>query len=206
MPLLGEDTKWVVPKGMGRLLLACAVKAPRENIFELDWWQEVKIPTGGDGEDKKSDIVLQARALPAMHWTARTGLDTNQSLWCSYSLELRSATTSLSPHLFFSGDTGYSPSLYRSIGAHSGPFDVAFLPIGSYSPRWHMRPQHVSPEDSVEIAKDIRAKKAVGMHWGTWIMSDEQWEEPVQRLEGLVRGSKWFETTGLGETRVWRTQ
>lgn len=195
---------------MKKLLEKSGVRAPAVNIFELDWWQEAEI--GVEGDDT---ATLHARALPAMHWTARTGLDTNQSLWCSYSLELRDAhrSASASPRVFFSGDTGYSPSLYRGIGAHSGPFDVAFLPIGSYAPRWHMRPQHVSPHDSVAIARDIGATKAVGMHWGTWIMSDEHWEEPALLLEELAREGKkdgeeadWFETMRLGETREWATR
>lgn len=73
-----------------------------------------------------------------------------------------------------------------------------------------MSPQHVSPADSVQIAKDIRARKVVGMHWGTWIMSDEEWDEPPRllreelRKEGLEKKQgqehDWFAVVNMGET------
>lgn len=143
-------------------------------------------------------------------------------------------------HIYFSGDTGYSATYYPHISSvlPSAP-DLAFLPIGSYAPRWHMRPQHVSPADSVQIAEDIGAKKVVAMHWvslkgfqveavrwsvkdsfadprllyvlfrqGTWLMSDEDWDEPPKLLRQALearqsisgKGKMSFETVELGAT------
>lgn len=207
VPTMPAGITWVVPKGMANLVRKSGLRQG-STIVELDWWQSHLLEV--------RSTKLHLTALPAMHWSSRNGFDTNQSLWCSYSLVASSSMTSgqSSPaastgsskrvsRVYFSGDTGYSPSLTRSIGLHSGPFDLAFLPIGSYAPRWHMAPQHVSPADSVAIAKDIGARKAIGMHWGTWMMSDEGWEEPVLELEKLVANEPagWFETTYLGETR-----
>ena len=54
-----------------------------------------------------------------------------------------------------------------------GPVDLAAIPIGSYEPRWHMHLQHTDPEGAVRMALQMGIKKSVGVHWGTWLMSDE---------------------------------
>jgi L-ascorbate metabolism protein UlaG (beta-lactamase superfamily) len=82
---------------------------------------------------------------------------------------------------FFAGDTGYSPD-FKDIGARFGSFDLAAIPIGAYEPRWFMRVMHVNPEEAVKIHQDIRARRSVAMHWGTFILSDEPLDEPPHRL------------------------
>lgn len=59
------------------------------------------------------------------------------------------------------------------MGRVLGNIDLAAIPIGSYEPRWHMHLQHTDPEGAVNMAKFMNVKKSVGVHWGTWIMSDE---------------------------------
>ena len=88
------------------------------------------------------------------------------------------------PRLYFAGDTGYrtvstpdpTPEesakfphcpVFSTIGSLLGPFDLALLPIGLYSPRNIMSSVHCCPEDSVLVAQDVRAKKSIGMHYGT---------------------------------------
>lgn len=52
--------------------------------------------------------------------------------------------------------------LYASeIGDRIGPFDLALIPIGAYSPRWFMSPFHCSPEDAVDVHRDIKSKQSV---------------------------------------------
>lgn len=68
---------------------------------------------------------------------------------------------------------GYSTLLFKSIGQVLGPVSLAAIPIGSYGPRWHLQLHHTDPEGAVRIARDVGAKKSYGVHWGTWIMSDE---------------------------------
>lgn len=143
--------------------------------------------------------------------------DLSPRRWNSYAFTLSpsrtasSSSSSLPPAtLYFSGDTGYSPSYYPLLGSSlpRAP-DLALLPIGSYRPTWHMSPQHCSPFGAVSIARDIRARKVVGMHWGTWIMSDEEWDEPPTLLEealrlleeqGVKEAREWFTTVNLGQT------
>lgn len=57
-----------------------------------------------------------------------------------------------------------------------GPVDLAAIPIGSYEPRWHMHLQHTDPEGAVRMALQMHARKSIGVHWGTWLMSDEACE------------------------------
>jgi hypothetical protein len=63
-----------------------------------------------------------------------------------------------------------------------GPFDLALLPIGAYSPRAFMSAFHASPEDAVAMHGDLRARRSVGMHWGAFPLTDEPVEEPPVRL------------------------
>ena len=54
-----------------------------------------------------------------------------------------------------------------------GAPDVAVLPLGAYEPRWFMGGQHMPPEDSCQAYIDLGARHFVGMHWGTFDLSDE---------------------------------
>lgn len=133
--------------------------------------------------------------------------------------------------LYFAGDTGYraipasaappkdlesDPSLphcpaFAEIGALYGPFDLALLPIGLYSPRRVMASVHCAPEDSVCVHLDIKSRKSIGMHWGTvrgGISAQyEDVREPPRRWREAAekRGLVWGRDVGLldvGETAV----
>ena len=64
---------------------------------------------------------------------------------------------------------------------------MALLPIGAYSPRAFMSSFHASPEDAVEMHVDVRSRRSVGMHWGTFPLTDEPLLEPVERLQEAVK-------------------
>src|SRR5271155_451666 len=78
------------------------------------------------------------------------------------------------------------------------------IPIGAYSPRHIMSPVHCSPADSVLLHHDIKSKLSVGMHWGTFVLTDEPVNQPPQKLkeELAKRGKKEeeFVTVNIGET------
>ncbi|KAF8636322.1 hypothetical protein AX17_003631 [Amanita inopinata Kibby_2008] len=124
--------------------------------------------------------------------------------------------------IFFGGDTGYRAvtgekgedvdslptcPAFKEIGEVFGGFDFAMIPIGAYEPRKVMSPIHCAPQDSVCIFKDIRARKALGMHWGTWILTTEEVTEPPNKLAeecekaGIETGD--FGVCDIGETRFW---
>lgn len=98
--------------------------------------------------------------------------DRNQTHWSGWVL----ASGGVS--VYFAGDTGYS-SDFVDIGERLGPFDLALLPVGAYAPRDFMRDQHVDPGEAVRIHQDVRAQQSVGIHWGTFELSDESLDAPM---------------------------
>jgi N-acyl-phosphatidylethanolamine-hydrolysing phospholipase D len=46
---------------------------------------------------------------------------------------------------------------------------------------------HITPEEAVRIHLDVRSKKSVAIHWGTFILTDERLDEPPERLERARR-------------------
>ncbi|KAF1812867.1 Metallo-hydrolase/oxidoreductase [Eremomyces bilateralis CBS 781.70] len=166
------------------------------------------------------DIEATIGCLPCQHISSRTPFDRGHTLWGSWSVE------SGGKKLWFGGDTGYRgvPSLppseddygpehdyphcpaFKSIGELRGPFDLGLIPIGAYEPRHFMSPMHANPYDSVNIFIDTQCKKALGMHWGTWVLTGE---EVMQPPEVLKKAMAWkglpetgvFDVCDLGETR-----
>ncbi|KAF9029557.1 Metallo-hydrolase/oxidoreductase [Hymenopellis radicata] len=150
---------------------------------------------------------------PAQHMTGRSLVDNFKTLWSSWVL------TNDSSKVFFAGDTGYrnvrdgededaAPvcPAFKEIGSRFGHFDLALIPIGAYNPRWFMSTAHAAPQDSVRIFKDVKAKKALGMHWGTWVLTNEEVTEPPRllaeacRKQGIEDGV--FDVCDIGETRT----
>ncbi|KAL6078154.1 N-acyl-phosphatidylethanolamine-hydrolyzing phospholipase D [Balamuthia mandrillaris] len=178
---LGNSTKWYVPMGLKAWFLKCGVS----NVVELGWWEKAVFSKkktassskgkgekeAGDGEEVRVEIV----ATPAQHWSLRSGFDRCQSLWCSWAVMGRYN------RVFFAGDTGYCPA-FAEIGRQHGPFDLGLIPIGAYCPRDFMKPQHVDPVEAVQLHEDIRAKRSIGMHWGTFVLTDEHVLEPPKKL------------------------
>ena len=83
--------------------------------------------------------------------------------------------------IYHAGDTGYCPH-FKEIGLQFAPIDLAILPIGAYSPRWLMRSMHVSPSEAVQMHQDIGSQRSIPCHWGTFNLTDEPLEAPVNQL------------------------
>jgi N-acyl-phosphatidylethanolamine-hydrolysing phospholipase D len=49
-----------------------------------------------------------------------------------------------------------------------------------------MKESHMNPEEALKTAFDLNAKKSIGMHWGTFILTTEPIEEPKQILGNLI--------------------
>lgn len=106
-----------------------------------------------------------------------------KTLWCSWAVMTEDER---GPHVprqrfYFGGDSGYCPG-FREIGAQYGPFDVAAIPIGAFEPRWFMREQHIDPQSAVDVHVDVGAKQSFGIHWGTFPLAGDTWEEAVRDL------------------------
>jgi len=185
----GDRLCWVIPLGLEEELLSMGV--PRAAMYILDWWESVRLEGMGSkraaGAGTSSDAAPTPQATitctPAQHQSARGLFDRNKSLWGGFVVQAGGRS------VYFSGDTGYRSSdtcppcpAFRSIGAAFGSLDLALLPIGAYGPESFMRGFHATPEDAVDMYVDVRAKAALGMHWGTFLLTDEPIEEPPKRM------------------------
>lgn len=148
------------------------------DVVELDWWQA----TTARG--------LTLTAVPAQHFSGRTLRDTNRRLWSGWVVAGRDRK------LFFAGDTGYY-DVFRTIGERLGPFDLAAISIGAYVPAAIMALSHTTPEESLRVFADVRARLFLPIHWGTFDLADEPIKEPPRRLDAEAR------RLGLGADRVW---
>jgi N-acyl-phosphatidylethanolamine-hydrolysing phospholipase D len=159
--------RFFVPLGLGGWMAAHGVS----DVVELDWWQ------------RRTYRGLTFVATPAQHGSGRTLTDQNRRLWCSW------AVLGHPRRFFFAGDTGYAPAL-ADIGRRLGPFDVAAIPIGGYAAAATHHPNHVSPEEGVQLFEDVRGRLLVPMHWGTFALNLEPFREPPRRLltEAARRG------------------
>jgi N-acyl-phosphatidylethanolamine-hydrolysing phospholipase D len=154
---------WYVPLGLGAFFR----ERGRSDVTELDWWQSAK--RGG----------WTITCVPVQHWSRRFGMPHNSALWCGWLLD------SGAHRYFFAGDTGYFGG-FAEIGRALGPIDVALLPIGGYEPRWFMRDQHMNPAEAVRTYRDLGARAMLGMHWGTFDLTDEPMDEPPKALARAV--------------------
>ena len=65
--------------------------------------------------------------------------------------------------------------------------DLSLIPIGAYAPRWFMKYHHCNVEEAIQIHQDIKSRKSIAMHWGTFQLTDEPMDEPVSLLKSLVK-------------------
>tara|TARA_B100001540_G_scaffold88593_1_gene80116 strand:+ start:5735 stop:6805 length:1071 start_codon:yes stop_codon:yes gene_type:complete len=138
-------------------------------VKEMDWYDETFV----------NDIKITF--LPAVHWSKRSLWDTNKTLWGSFLIEYKNKK------LFFACDTGYG-NIYKKLGEEYGPIDLTFINIGAYnfypmSPRKDKSIYHTNPEEALNIGRDLKSKKVLGMHWGTVILSLEPIFEPPKRFK-----------------------
>lgn len=177
------EIRAVVPLGLGPALRRLGYR----QIHELDWWQSVA--TAG----------ITVTAVPAIHFSRRGAFDGNRTLWCGFVVE-----TADGRRLYFAGDTAYHP-VFAEIGETFAPVDLALLPIGAYEPRAVMAGAHVNPEEAAAIARDVGARTAAAMHWGTIVLTDEPPFEPPGRFrraleqQGYRHDDIWI--PAVGETR-----
>jgi N-acyl-phosphatidylethanolamine-hydrolysing phospholipase D len=156
----GKETTFFVPLGLKSWFKSLGII----KVVEMDWW------------DQYEASGLNIIAVPVHHWSQRTPFSKNRTLWAGWAIQ------STNFRFFFCGDSGYTP-IFKEIGAQLGPFDLSAIPIGAYEPQWFMRYHHISPEEALQVHLDIRSRKSVAIHWGTFVLTDEPLDEPPQRLK-----------------------
>src|SRR5690606_10280794 len=157
-----------------------------DRVRAFDWWESIDV----DG--------VVASFVPAHHWSARTLFDRNRTLWGGWVLRGDDLSA------WFAGDTGYSRD-FVEIGRRFGGFDLALIPVGAYEPRWFMADYHVDPDEAVQVHLDVGARYSIGIHWGSFELTDESLDAPIDALaraldaRDIPRSA--FELLRHGETR-----
>jgi len=79
-------------------------------------------------------------------------------------------------------------STFARVGRRHPDLALALLPIGAYEPRWFMRNNHMNPDEAVEALRLCGAAEALGHHWGTFRLTNEAVDRPVQDLAVALAG------------------
>ena len=181
-------TVFIVPMGLETWFAEQGIG----NVVALDWWQQHTVKG------------VAFHLTPVQHWSARSLGDRFETLWGGW------AVFGPDFHWYFSGDTGYSQDFKdtreRFKARSPDGFDVALLAVGAYEPRWFMKNQHINPDEAVQIHRDLHAKRSVGVHWGTFNLTDEPLDQPPKDL-AIARAAHGvadddFFLLKIGETRT----
>lgn len=181
-----QDSDPLIVAGLGNGLLFDELGLSRH--VDLDWGQSTSL---GDIEV----VFTECR-----HRSGRGLVDQMKTLWGSFVLKTSAGA------IYFAGDTGYGPHL-KETGDEYGPFQLALLPIGAYEPRWFMADVHLNPEEAVQAHLDLRSEHSIGMHFGTFQLTYEGVDEPLQDLE--IAREKYqiapsaFDVLEVGESRTY---
>ena len=156
-----KDAKVLVPLKLGKYF------KNYKDVNEMDWYDEIKI-----------NDHLKITFLPAVHWSKRSLTDTNKTLWGNFLIQYKDKK------ILFACDTGYG-NIYKEIGEKYGPIDITMINIGAYDfrPMFNKSIYHTTPEEALNVAKDLKSKKVLGMHWGTFVLSLEPIMEPPIRFK-----------------------
>jgi L-ascorbate metabolism protein UlaG (beta-lactamase superfamily) len=131
-----------------------------------DWHQRAMLSDG-----------VAVTLVPVRHWSARGPFDRNRALWAGFVIETPAG------RILHVADSGYGDGRhFRAVRERYGPFRLAVLPVGAYEPRWFMSAQHMNPAEAVQAFGDSGAELALGHHYGTFQLTDEGIDAPVEAL------------------------
>jgi len=136
-----------------------------EQFIELDWWESSKVADN-----------FELWFLDVQHFSGRWLTDRNSTLWGGFLLEINGQK------IYFGGDSGYADH-YKRTFERFGPVDIALLPIGAYAPREFFKAVHMDPFEAVQAHTDLHAAMSIGMHYGTFQLTAEAINEPIELLE-----------------------
>jgi len=142
------------------------------HVEELDWW---------DFRLFGSDFTLYF--VPAQHFSARGLFDRNRTLWGGFVIKNNQHM------VYFAGDTGLNP-YFKQIRERLGAPTLSLLPIGAFEPRWFMKSVHMNPADAVQAHLILESRQSIGMHFGTFQLTDEGIDVPLEHLQQALQNEK----------------
>jgi L-ascorbate metabolism protein UlaG (beta-lactamase superfamily) len=149
---LNPDAVIYTGLGIATLLKSWKIK---NTIIEAGWYQEYPLKQG-----------IQVTYLPAKHWNRRYLTDLNTMAWGSMMIQSKTQT------IYFAADSGIDIH-FDEIAKLFPSIDYASIGIGAYEPNWFMQPAHTSPIEAIEVAKKLKCRNWIPMHYGTFDLSDE---------------------------------
>jgi L-ascorbate metabolism protein UlaG (beta-lactamase superfamily) len=163
-----DKPRTIVPLG-NQALVSQAM--PNSHVTEHDWGSKISIPNKG---------IIHVE--PMVHSSGRSPFDQMHTLWAAYVIEVDKL------EIYHAGDTGYGDGrVFKATGAKFGGFDLALLPIGAYAPEQFMSDSHISPMDAVLATRDLKAKKALAHHFGTFQLGFEAFDAPLITLQSALK-------------------
>jgi len=135
----------------------------------IGWWETAQI----NGTAVTAVPAYHFSARPPFHWTKD---------YQGYVVEMTDGRDVRT--VYHAGDCGMS-EYFGQIGKRF-KIDVALLPIGAYDPP-SFRKHHLAPEDALDALEALGAKTLVPIHWGTFNLSWEPFDEPPRRLMEQAR-------------------
>ena len=175
----------ICPLGNGTIGHRCGFDPSR--ITELDWWDAHEVTVG-----------FHIRATPSRHWSNRIRGPRNGRLWSGFFIHAGGRTA------YYTGDTAWDDEMFSDVRRRCGSPDLAIIPMGAYEPRWFMESQHCNPAEAVRIHCTVEASRSIGVHWGTFQLTDEGREDPLHALrvarEAAGLASQAFTTLAPGES------
>ena len=155
----GKVKHYIMPLGIDSYFLGWGIDA--DKIHTLDWWESIEL----DG--------ITYTLTPAQHYTGRNPLKQNITLWGG--LYMKDSSHSV----YYTGDTGYY-DVFERVYEQLGEADLMLVEDGQYDNGWSEC--HMMPEQSVQAIKDVHAKWAIPVHWGTFSICNHAWDDPVIRI------------------------
>lgn len=156
--LASPRTRVITAKGTSRLLR----HMPFGEVTELHGEESVIL----------SALGVRVQAVPVRHWGNRFPWN-NDYGYTGYFIEKKGI------RLFYPGDTAYTPEFVKL--RKRGKIDLAFMPIGAYSPASFQR-NHCTPEQAWAMFLDTGARWLMPIHFDTFVLSQEPVKEPLKRL------------------------
>ena len=145
---------------------------PAAKVFKTDWQEKHVLKKSGS--ESGGELVMHF--LPVQHWSSRTPFDRLATLWGSWALLVDKKA------VWFSGDLGYSQDTANIAKQFPQGFDLSLIAVGAYEPRWFMKGQHVNPAEAVTVHREMGSRKSIGIHWGTFGLTDEPLDQPIADL------------------------
>lgn len=168
---------FLVPLGVKAHLLRWGVAA--DKVAELGWYEERTVDD------------LRFVFTPTRHFSGRSITNRMSTLWGAWVIKNRERS------IYFGGDSGYC-DVFKKVGEKFGPFEIAFIECGAYNEKWSQ--VHLFPEQTVQVAIDLKASVLMPIHNSKFILSTHSWFEPLDRvLAASIRNNVVLTTPKIGE-------